>query len=247
MQLHKATPRALQCTVQLSAHQQRSLGLERPHVCGAAGIAPLALHGSVGADLSTSCGVSPRWVLCSTHGVLTGVPTWVDRAPPSSSKAAVRAAWKAAVRAAWMATRWALQRSLAHTGAWLVWCGTIVYSRGTHRVLKEYCITRTLRRRVRVRCRGQQRVPGGLRADRDRGGVPHRRRRRGQDPRVFAAFRGDQLSQPARLLLQPRHEHCVLEHPRRRRRQSFLPAAVRRRRYRTHRCAAFAPMRARMH
>ena len=30
-----------------------------------------------------------------------------------------------------------------------------------------------VRRCVRVRCRGQQRVPGGLRADRDRGGVPH--------------------------------------------------------------------------
>jgi hypothetical protein len=75
----------------------------------------------VGADLSTSCGVSPRWGLCSTHGVLTGVPTWVDRAPLSSNKASVRAAW--------MATRWALQRSLAHTAAWLVWCGTIVYSR----------------------------------------------------------------------------------------------------------------------
>jgi hypothetical protein len=38
-----------------------------------------------------------------------------------------------------------------------------------------------VRRRVRVRCRGQQRVPGALRADRDGGGVPHRGRRRGQD------------------------------------------------------------------
>ncbi len=36
-----------------------------------------------------------------------------------------------------------------------------------------------VRRRVPVRCRGQQRVPGGLRVDRDRGGVPHRGRRRG--------------------------------------------------------------------
>jgi hypothetical protein len=38
-----------------------------------------------------------------------------------------------------------------------------------------------VRRRVRLRCQWQQRVPGGLRADRDRGGVPHRGRRRGQD------------------------------------------------------------------
>jgi hypothetical protein len=38
-----------------------------------------------------------------------------------------------------------------------------------------------VRRRVRGRCRRQQRVPGGLRADRDRGGVPHRGGRRGQD------------------------------------------------------------------
>jgi hypothetical protein len=44
-----------------------------------------------------------------------------------------------------------------------------------------------VRRRIRLRCRGHQRVPGGLRADRGRGGVPHRRCRRWQD----LAIRGD--------------------------------------------------------
>jgi hypothetical protein len=232
--------RVLTPYTQLAAHQQRSLGLERPHACDAAGTARQALHGSVGADLSTSCGVSHRWVLCSAHGVLTGYRVHLGRSPP----AGVVANLPSAVRAAWMSTRWALQRNLAHTGAWLVWCGTIGYSRGTHRVLKEYCITRTLRRRVRVRCRRQQRVPDGLCADRDRGGVPHRRRRRGQACGVWGIpFRRQQPRLPARLLL---HHQCVYEHPRGRRRRSFIPAAVRRR-HRTHRCAASAPMRAPMH
>ncbi len=43
-----------------------------------------------------------------------------------------------------------------------------------------------VRRCVRVRRCGQQLVPGGLCADRDRGGVPHRRRRRGHDRGVIA-------------------------------------------------------------
>ncbi len=88
-----------------------------------------------------------------------------------------------------------------------------------------------VRRRVRLLCRGQQRVPGGLRADRDRGGVPHRRRRRGQD----VCCRGGQLYRPAGLLL-PHHQQCVVQHARGRRRQLLLAAAVRRCRH--HRCAA---------
>ncbi len=86
-------------------------------------------------------------------------------------------------------------------------------------------------RRVRVRCRGQQRVPGGLRADRGRGGVPHRRRRRGQDLWVDF-FSGLRL--PAGLLHLDHRQHCVLQPPPGRRRRSFLPAAVRRHQ----RCAA---------
>jgi hypothetical protein len=87
-----------------------------------------------------------------------------------------------------------------------------------------------VRRRVRVRCRGQQRVPGGLRADRDRGRVPHRGGRRGQDPVV--AFRGDRLCLPARLHLRHRLQPCVLQHARGRRRRLLRAAAVRRRDHR---------------
>ncbi len=56
-----------------------------------------------------------------------------------------------------------------------------------------------VRRCVRVRCFGQQRVPGGHRSDRGRGGVPHRGRRSGQD-REFA-FRADLAYRTERLLL----------------------------------------------
>jgi hypothetical protein len=58
------------------------------------------------------------------------------------------------------------------------WIGIAGYSRGTTRVLDCACRA-VVHRCVRVRCRGQQRVPGGLRADRDRDGVPHRGDRRG--------------------------------------------------------------------
>jgi hypothetical protein len=92
------------------------------------------------------------------------------------------------------------------------------------------------RRRVRVRCRGQQRVPGGLRADRGRGRVPHRRDRRGQDPEYVVPFRGDLLYLPAGLLLLHQQQQCVLQRPRGRRRQLWPTAAVRRTRH--HRCAA---------
>jgi hypothetical protein len=217
VQLHKGTPRALQGTHSVPCNLPRTSNA-RWGSSGRTCAARQALHrwhsmAVWGPTLVRLAGYLPDGYFAALTGVFIGVPTWVDRTPPSSNRAAVRAAW--------MATRWALQRSLAHTAAWLVWCGTIVYSRGTHRVLKEYCITRTLRRRVRVRCRGQQRVPGGLRADRDRGGVPHRRRRRGQDPGV--AFRGDQLLLTAGMLLHYQQQLCVLECPRRRRRRSFLP------------------------
>ncbi len=48
-----------------------------------------------------------------------------------------------AVRAAWMAPRCTLQRRLAHTGVGVVWCSTSGYSRGPHRVLKEYRVSET--------------------------------------------------------------------------------------------------------
>ncbi len=55
------------------------------------------------------------------------------------------------------------------------------------------------RRRVHLRRRGQQRVPGGLRADRGRGGVPRRRRCRRQE--LGVAFRVDLPLHPAGLLV----------------------------------------------
>jgi hypothetical protein len=92
-------------------------------------------------------------------------------------------------------------------------------TRGTARVL--HCTAAAawpraffVRRCVRVRRRGQQRVPGGLRADRDRGGVPHRGRRRGQD--VFS--RANRPCLPAGLLPPHQLERCVLQHARGRRR-----------------------------
>jgi hypothetical protein len=85
-----------------------------------------------------------------------------------------------------------------------------------------------VRRRVFVRRFGQQRVPGGLRADRGRGGVPHCGHRRGQD----LWFRGDRPYLPAGLLLL-KHP-CVLQHARGRRRL-LRTAAVR---FHHHRCAA---------
>jgi hypothetical protein len=88
-----------------------------------------------------------------------------------------------------------------------------------------------VRRRVRVRTLKQQQLPFGLRADRDRGGVPHRRRRRGQDRGV--AFLGDRICLPAGLLLLV--QRSVLQPPYGRRRVFTGPAAVRRRH---HRCAA---------
>jgi hypothetical protein len=87
-----------------------------------------------------------------------------------------------------------------------------------------------VRRRVRVRTLKQQRLPFGLRADHDRGGVPHRRRRRGEDRGV--AFLGDHLCLPAGLLLLV--QRSVLQPPYGRRRLQYGRAAVRRRH---HRCA----------
>jgi hypothetical protein len=89
--------------------------------------------------------------------------------------------------------------------------------------------------RVHVRCRRQQFMPGGLRADRDSGGVPHRGRRRGQDR--GGPFRGRLLYRPAGLLLLYKRQQCVLQHRPGRRRLLYRPAAVRRC-HRTNRCAA---------
>jgi hypothetical protein len=103
-----------------------------------------------------------------------------------------------------------------------------------------------LRRRLRVRRRRQQRVPGGLHSHREPGGVPHRGDRRGQE--LGVDFFGDRLFLPAGLLLRHQRQHCVLQCARGRRRL-LLTAALRRTRH--HRCAAAErgrtpPMRARV-
>ena len=91
-------------------------------------------------------------------------------------------------------------------------------------------------RRVRVRCRRQQRVPGGLRADRSRGRVPQRGNRRGHAR--GERFRGDHLCPAAGLLLLDRQQLRVRQQRRGRRRLLSPPAAVRRH----HRCESrFAP------
>ncbi len=97
-------------------------------------------------------------------------------------------------------------------------------------------------RRIRVRRRGQQRVPDGLqrvpdglRADRERGGVSRGVPLGGQCSAVFG-LRGDQIGPAAGMLLhgsQPRPG--ILQHAPGRSRRFLLPLAMR---YRHHRCAA---------
>jgi hypothetical protein len=88
-----------------------------------------------------------------THGECTGarasvgrvlaavwvrVLTWAARDSPSSSDSAFgRGGGSKYV------TQWALQRSLAHSGVGVVWCGTSGYSRGTHGVLTQYRVSKT--------------------------------------------------------------------------------------------------------
>jgi hypothetical protein len=71
------------------------------------------------------------------HEVRVRVLTWAVRAPPNRSDSAFSRGGSNH------------QRSLAHRGVGVVWCGTSRYSQGTHGVLKQYRVSETgvLRRR----------------------------------------------------------------------------------------------------
>jgi hypothetical protein len=84
-------------------------------------------------------------------------------------------AWRRARGYSWVLTGTPRRRRAVGGDGVLFWVGTRLYSRVAARVLE--CAAAAarpsgracgaaMRRRVRVRCRGQQRVPGGLRADR---------------------------------------------------------------------------------
>ncbi len=70
--------------------------------------------------------VRERRYFAALTGNSTGYSPW------SVAPCRVDANLPPAVRAAWMGLRRALQRRLAHSGVWLVWCCAIVYSPVLH-------------------------------------------------------------------------------------------------------------------
>ncbi len=66
------------------------------------------------------------------------VLTWAVRAPPRTSDSAFSRGGGGEY-----GTRWALQRSLAHSGVGVVRCGTSGYSQDTHGVLTQYRVSET--------------------------------------------------------------------------------------------------------